>query len=352
LSIWHPLADRLLGRHPWILGVDLALVAAFLAFSGGSASPYTLYAYIPLLAASFFFGIKGGLNAALALTAFYLITLFALPPAPRFSIADALSQILAFFLIALMFGYPAVLLRRLKEANDELQRAQEDVQRATTLAALGKTIAHVSHEIRNPLVTLGGFARQLMRNPGDDKTVRHHAQIMATEITRLETLLTDVLAVARPPKLKLMRGNLHEVLDQACLLASGAGRMTIEKDYDPSLPWLRMNAPALLRAFLNIARNAAQAMPEGGTLKITTRYASDRELAEITFTDSGPGIPDEILATLFEPFVTHRENGTGLGLAIAHQIAHEHSGTIRAGNAANGGAQFTVYLPLLPKETE
>ncbi len=354
LSLWHPLADRALTRRPWLLGVDLAIVAAFLALTGGPDSPYGLYANAPLLAAAFFFGMRGAW-AALALAAFYLLALATLPRA-SFTLDELLSQILAFFLIALMFGYPAVLLQRLKAANDELQRAQEDVQRATALAALGKTVAHVSHEIRNPLVTLGGFARRIMRSPDDSESVRQHAQIIVEEAARLESLLTNVLVVARPPQLKMSRGNLHEVLDQACLLAGGAsaaanaGQVAIEKDYDPSLPWLRMNAPALLRAFLNVLRNAVQAMPEGGTLKIATRYDSEHEMAEVTVTDDGPGIPADIVSTLFEPFVSRREQGTGLGLAITRQIVQEHCGSLKAGNAPNGGAQFTFRLPLAPRE--
>jgi signal transduction histidine kinase len=348
LSFWHGLLNSWLLRYPLLLAADLMPAALFLALTGGPQSPYGLYALAPLLAASFFFAIRGGLLAALGLSVFYGIALILMPIVA--SPIAVFEQVMGFFLIALMFGYPTVLLRRLKDANAELQRAQEDVSRATALAALGKTVAHVSHEVRNPLVTMGGLARQIQRHSADEETVRHHAAVIAQETLRLESLLNDVLTVARPPQLKFARGNLHEILDQACLLASGVdrGRVVFEKDYDPSLPWLRACAPALLRAFLNVLRNAVQAMPDGGKVRIETRFLSDRDRVQILISDNGPGISPDMLAKLFEPFVTSSADGTGLGLAITRQIVQEHGGSLDAQNRPEGGAQFVIELPLAP----
>ncbi len=350
LSVYNDWFDRQLLRRPCLLAVDLLLAALFLALTGGSESPYGLYAMAPLLAGAFFFEMRGGLLSALALSAFY-VPLLAFAPR-EFSLVAVLGQVMGFFLIALMFGYPSVLLRRLKSANEELQQAQADIARGTALATLGKTVAHVSHEVRNPLVTMGGFARQMQRHPENAEMVRHHSEIIAQETHRLELLLNDVLTVARPTPLQFTRGNVHEVLDRACLLAGGDKKnVNFVKDYDPSLPWLYFNAPSLLRALLNVLRNAVQVMPDGGNIQIATRFNSAAEHAHIIITDSGPGIPDTLLKTIFEPFVTGREEGTGLGLAITRQIIHEHGGTLHAQNleGKSGGAQFTFELPLAPK---
>lgn len=354
LSIGHRWLDRQLLRHPYLLSVDLLLAATFLALTGGPQSPYGLYALAPLLAGAFFFEMRGGLLAALALSAFY-VPLLIFAPRP-FAPVSVLEQVMGFFLIALMFGYPAVLLRRLKSANEELQHAQEDISRATALAALGKTVAHVSHEVRNPLVTVGGFARQMQRHPENTEMVSHHAEIIAQETQRLEGLLNDILTVARPTPLQFTRGNIHEVLDRACLLAGGDKKnINFVKNYDPSLPWMHFNATSLLRALLNVLRNAVQAMPAGGVIHIATRFDSAADHAQIIITDSGPGIPDSLLKNIFEPFVTGRDEGTGLGLAITRQIIQEHGGTLCAQNLVSektSGARFTIELPLLPKNSE
>ncbi len=352
LSFKHGWLDRHLLRRPFLLSGDLLLASLFLALTGGPQSPYRLYALAPLLAGAFFFEMRGGLLSALGLSLFYVPLLW-FSPSTMTPIA-VLEQVMGFFLIALMFGYPSVLLRRLKGANEELQQAQADISRATALAALGKTVAHVSHEVRNPLVTMGGFARQMQRHPDNAEMVLHHAEIIVQETQRLEGLLTDVLTVARPVPLQLTRGNVHEVIDRACLLASGDKKnVTFKKDYDPSLPFLYFNAPSLLRALLNLLRNAVQIMPDGGTIQIATCFNSVEEHAQIIIADSGPGIPDALLKNIFEPFVTGRDQGTGLGLAITRQIVQEHGGTLRAANLTgekSTGAQFTIELPLMPKK--
>ena len=349
LSVGYKWLNRQLLRRPFLLGADLLLAALFMALTGGPQSPYGLYARAPLLAGAFFFEMRGGLLSALFLSLFYVSALY-FAPSPFLPVA-VLEQVMGFFLIALMFGYPAVLLRRLKNAGEELNRAQEDISRSTALAALGKTVAHVSHEVRNPLVTVGGFARQMQRHPDNAEMVRHHAEIIAQETQRLELLLNDVLTVARPTKMQLTLGNLHEVLDRACLLASGDKKVTFEKAYDRTLPPLNFNAPSLLRALLNILRNAVQVMPEGGIIQIATRLDGANERAQILITDSGPGIPEAMLKNLFEPFVTGRAEGTGLGLAITRQIIHEHSGTLCAQNREGkiSGAQFIIELPIMAK---
>jgi nitrogen-specific signal transduction histidine kinase len=139
-------------------------------------------------------------------------------------------------------------------------------------------VAHVSHEIRNPLTTLGGYARHLKRKPGDEEMVRHHAQIIADEVLRLEELLNDMLDLTRPRRAERHPASLHGLLDRACTLAGDweTTQIEVKKQYDPHLPPMNVDAPALLRAWINILRNAMQAMPEGGTLTITDTVRSRR----------------------------------------------------------------------------
>ena len=137
-------------------------------------------------------------------------------------------------------------------------------------------------------------------------------------------------------------------MDKAWLLADGAplekSLITIRKNYDPRLPPVEADAAALLRAFLNVTRNAVQMMPAGGTVTITTRR--NEEEAEVVIADTGPGIAPEVLPAIFAPFVSHRPDGTGLGLAATQRIIVEHGGRVEAQSEIGKGARFIFHLPL------
>ena len=358
LTVFQAPLNRLVARYPLFIGVDMAVAAALIGFTGGTSSPYSLYARTPLLAAAFFFQIRGGLLAAAAFTPIYLL---ALEVAQRWSGAEAgngqeaLGEISRFFLMALIFGYPSLLLERLRAATAQLQEAQQQALRAETLAAAGRLVAKVSHEIRNPLCTIGGFARSMLRHPDDVERVCNHSRIIAEEVQRLEQLLTDMLDLTRPPRLARRPENLHDILDKAWLLSGGAmsgtNLVSVRKDYAADLPVIEVDAPSLLRAFLNVMRNGIQHMPEGGMLTIATRFRRDDggcHEVEVTIADTGPGIPPDVLPTLFTPFVTHRAEGTGLGLAVTQDIVRQHGGRIEVQSEAGHGARFRFFLPLQP----
>jgi signal transduction histidine kinase len=348
----HPSLNRLVVRKPVFLGIDLAFVAALIGLTGGTDSPYFLYALSPLLATAFFFQIRGGLLAAGVFTLFYAVALCAahLHTGGAVDVLIALTHVISCFLAAMVFGYPSILLKRIREDAAELQRTQQELMRTETLAAVGRLAAQISHEIRNPLSTVGGFARAMLRKPNDAERVQRNAQIIADEVKRLEELLTETLDLARPPQLELRAENLHDILDKACLLGSGEiqshAPVAVRKEYDLNLPLVHADARALLRAFLNVIRNGIQAMPEGGTLTIAT-YGSNRQ-AQVTIGDTGTGIPPDRLPTIFEPFVSHRARGTGLGLPVTQQIIRGHGGRIEVESQEGKGTRFTFYLPIKP----
>lgn len=346
LSAWHPQFNRILIKHPVLLAVDLTFAALLLAASGGTASPYLFYALTPLLAAAFFFRIRGGLAAATAFTPLYLgaEAMSVHLGGTRFNAVEATGEVLLFYGIALVCGYPPILLARLREAYAETQRTHEELAHAQTLAAVGGMVARVSHEIRNPLTVLGGYAWSIGRNADKPTLVRQHAQVISDETKRLEELLSDMLDLTRPPKMEFKAERLSRILDQACLLSCGAseGLITIIKEYDANLV-VEVHAASILRAFLNVVRNAIQFMHGSGILSITTRCEGDE--AVVTITDTGPGIPPDVLPTIFQPFVTHRERGTGLGLSVTRQIIEQHGGRIEVESELGKGTRFTFYLP-------
>lgn len=362
LTVFHPKLNRLVMRTPIYLALDMASAAVFIAMTGGTASPYEFYALTPLLAAVFFFQIRGGLLAAAVFMPFYLgATAFARQQG-NLGVAYwpvVFGELLNFSLTALVFGYLSSLLRRLHTATIQLQQAQQEAARAETLAAIGKMTAKVSHEIRNPLGVLGGLARSLLRKPDEVERVRENARIIADEALRLEQLLGDLLDLSRPRSLARQPVDLHEVLDKAWLLAGGvsAGHAAIRKDYDVSLPSIKGDPSALLSVFLNVLRNAVQVTPPEGTITISTHLLHDGppggppggppSAVEIRISDDGPGIPPELLPHIFPPFVSQHPNGTGLGLAVTHEIIEQHGGRIEAHSQPGQGAQFICRFPLV-----
>lgn len=349
LSFRHQKIDRYVMRHPVLLGADMMCVAAFLGLTGGAASPYFFYALTPILAAAFFFSLRGGFLAALSFSPLYLLAVSwpQMAGAPEVGQRDAVAmamQLFAIYATGLVFGYQSALLRRLRASSAELREVQRDLGRAETLAALGKMVAHVSHEIRNPLTTLGGYAARLQKKSDDPEAVRRHATIIQSEIARLEELLNNLLDISRPRNQNKELGDLNEVLERACLLAGDRSQIEWTKKFDKSLPPMEINAAGLLQAFLNVLRNAIQAMPDGGVLTVVSRMENGKVV--VTISDTGCGIAPEKLSEIWQPFVTHKSGGTGLGLTVTQQIIGEHGGCVEVESEVGKGTTFRFRLPI------
>lgn len=235
---------------------------------------------------------------------------------------------------------------QLKQAYQTLMNTQSKLMSAEKLAAIGKMAAHVSHEIRNPLVTIGGFARTILKkNPQPE--IREAAEIVVSEVTRLEKILNEVLDFSRPVTPIFKSQDLNEVIRESCVLVSAelkSGEVRLLCKLDDKLPKIVMDSQQLKQAVLNILKNAINAMPSGGTLTVTTECL--KEYAKIDVTDTGSGIPEAVLRQLFTPFFTTRQTGTGLGLAVTRQIVEEHEGTIDIKSEEGKGTTCLIFLPL------
>jgi signal transduction histidine kinase len=225
----------------------------------------------------------------------------------------------------------------------ELQRqiAVKDRQLShkTRLEMLGRMAAALAHEIRNPLGGIQLFASMLRRDlERDPDKVRTLDRILSA-VAGLEKLVEDMLTYGRDVEPRRTSQPLGPILDSALELGRAVlDERQISVDREGEAPLADVDAEMMTRVFLNLIQNAAQAMEPGGRLRIGSR---DRT---VSFTDSGPGIPPEVLDKLFTPFVTSKVKGTGLGLAIAQKIVEAHGGTIEARNNPGGGATFMVTL--------
>lgn len=258
---------------------------------------------------------------------------------------------------------PEVVILTLQERSIARQIDRQMIQRGAARSVTAMA-AMLAHEVKNPLSGIRGAA-QLLEDAidGDDRQL---TQLICDETDRIVALVNrmDSFADDQPPA----RGavNIHEVLDHVRrLAASGFARhVNIVELYDPSLPPVFGNRDQLVQVFLNLIKNAAEAAPgTGGEIQLMTRYRHGTRLAvpgghehidlplEITVRDNGAGIPDDIKAFLFDPFVTTKQNGTGLGLALVAKIIDNHGGMIDVDSSPRR-TEFRVLLPQQPKTRE
>jgi signal transduction histidine kinase/putative methionine-R-sulfoxide reductase with GAF domain len=231
----------------------------------------------------------------------------------------------------------------------ERKQMEQTMLRIERLAAMGHLAAALAHEINNPLQSIGNSMELVLDFPLEEDERQDYLEAVRQEINRLMTLTSRVLDFARPPRVERQPTSLAKAVRYALTLADRQMAHTgieISADLPDSLPPVLASHDQLAQVFLNLIINAIDAMRDGGRLDITAR--STAEQIELTFADSGPGIPPENLDKLFEPFHTTKKEGTGLGLALSYSIVQQHGGTIRGGNAPGGGAVFAISLPLAP----
>jgi two-component system sensor histidine kinase PilS (NtrC family) len=242
-----------------------------------------------------------------------------------------------------------------------LRQLQENAARQRRMAAIGQLSAAIAHEIRNPLASISGSLQVLQSVArGDDQQARL-MDIALREVDRLNALIEDFLAYARPRELILAPVDIGELLEETVALVKGAPDAKAALHFTIELcPERRIEADenALRQVIWNLIRNAVDAMEGEGTIVVstTTVFAGTESVPylELTVQDSGPGLDDEAMSRLFEPFFTTKAQGTGLGLATVHRIVEAHQGMIWAEDVSGGeGALFRLMLPVVqPKAGE
>ena len=248
----------------------------------------------------------------------------------------------------------SILLLRDDKRRKELE---EDLKRADRLAMMGTLAAGLAHEIRNPLSGIKGAAQLLRRAVEGDASLRVYTDIMIREVGRVNQLIEQLLDLSRPWQLNFAPVNIHEILEEVLLLESQTApekSVTVKKQFDPSLPPIRGDRAQLMQVFLNLVKNAYQAMDHGGALTLATRLETDFHVRAqgrqrsrfiwVDIADDGAGIKEADLPHIFSPFFTTKNSGTGLGLAICYRIINEHGGLIRVETNECKGTTFKVSL--------
>lgn len=234
--------------------------------------------------------------------------------------------------------------RHLRISKEEELLAQQNTSKML--------IRGLAHEIKNPLGGLRGAA-QLLDLELEDPNLKEYTQIIIAESDRLQELIDKMLGPNKLPQKTVL--NIHEVVERVrqLVMAESTKKLNIIQDYDPSIPDTYADKNQLIQAFLNVARNAVQAMEGSGTLIIKTRICRQMTIGrkrhklatKIDIVDNGPGIEKEMLGKIFYPMITGRADGTGLGLSIAQSLINQHEGLIEC-ESLPGHTVFSIYLPL------
>jgi two-component system sensor histidine kinase HydH len=229
-----------------------------------------------------------------------------------------------------------------------LVTARSRLAQSEKLAALGQLAAAVAHEVRNPLAVVRSAAQGLGETLAPaDKESHRAASFIVCEVDRLSSVVTSLLALARPLRLETRPTAVADVVARALTLAGAeisSKRLRLARDEAPGLPVVRADADLVCQVLVGLLSNAVEATPTGG--EVTVRARASNGTVELAVADSGPGVAPELRTRVFDPFFTTRPGGTGLGLAVARQIIEAHGGRIEIGERPGGGACFTIRLPV------
>ncbi|RMH40920.1 MAG: HAMP domain-containing protein [Deltaproteobacteria bacterium] len=248
----------------------------------------------------------------------------------------------------------AELAREFNVMGRAVESRERDLVRSERLAVVGKMAASITHEVRNPLSSIGLNAELLeeeLAALGGDAAgeARALCRAIQTEVDRLTSITEEYLNFARLPKPKLHPHDINAIVEQLVdferepLAARGA---TVVAELATALPRVEVDDQQLRQALLNLLRNAADALEEagGGTVAVRTRLAPGGRRVQIEVADDGPGIPPDVVDKVFDPFFSTKDRGTGLGLALTLQIVREHGGAIEVDSAPGRGTRFVVTL--------
>jgi len=292
--------------------------------------------FLPIVLAGLWFGLRGALATSLGITVCY--TPFVYWHWQGFS-SDDFDRVLSVTLYNSIAAFIGVLKDREIIAHKRLLKAE-------SLAAMGKSLAAVAHDMKTPLVVIGGFARLLQKKFNNDDPDREKADTIIRATERLEKMMHNILDFSKPLALQLSHGYLNEtVRNSLSIVAKTAQKkeITIESLLSPNLPAIAFDAMRMEQVIINLTLNAVQASPERGKVSIRTSLV-EKNLA-IDVADCGSGISLDHRAKVFDPFFTTKKEGTGLGLAIVKKIVEAHRGSLEISDNVSKGTIIRVILP-------
>jgi signal transduction histidine kinase len=243
----------------------------------------------------------------------------------------------------------ARLYERLQEkfalTSAELKETQARLIRSERLAALGGLSQGVAHEVRNPVMSIGGFAKRLRKRFGPDDPEAEYVEIILRETERLQRMVEDIDRYTRMPEPTFSEVKLSTLVQGSLNIwneSHAREDVTIETQLAPEDPTLYVDKDQMTRALIHLMCNAGEAMPSGGTLSILTCWQAGALV--ISVKDNGPGIAPENLSRIFDPFFTSKTRGSGLGLTTVNRIVSDHGGEVKVFSTPGEGTEVQILL--------
>jgi len=341
----------------WRIGIVAALTAATVSFHYGILIPaahgtvihaiHGRLCYVPIILAAIWFGVRGGLFSALAITALTLPYPWLRGITDHHALVSEYTEMVFYVAIGLMTG---VLIERQWRARERNAALERELSRRERLSSLGQMAAGLAHEIKNPLGSIQGAAEILGDDAAPGTKERDLFDVLRKESRRLGAVVDDFLGFARPrpPQLAdLDVGRAIERASEQIALDASTRHIEIAREIASDLPSVRADAEQIHQVLLNLLINAIAASRDGDRITIGAR-AENRDgtrAVVVSVRDRGTGIDTDVLPRVFDPFYTTKEDGTGLGLSISHTIVRDHGGTIDIESAPGAGTTVTVVLP-------
>lgn len=251
----------------------------------------------------------------------------------------------------------AILYRNLEEVHQELKETQNLLIHREKMVALGELSNSIAHEIKNPLVSIGGFARRLYRVIPDDAMEKRYTQTIMIEVARLEKILTDIFNYTHDESIAFKECDLRKILEDSLSMTQSridAGGVKLVKEFPEEIPQIHGDYHQLRQVFSNLINNAYQSMKGQGmlSLRLHSIAKNGASYVRVEVEDTGGGIDPQNLHNIFNPFYTTKDSSLGLGLPIVHKIITSHRGQIEVDNQPGIGVNFIVTLPASEKGRE
>ncbi len=342
-----------------ILIIGFVAVITLLHFSASRGNFYLhgiyqhLY-YIPIILASFWFRLRGGILTSLSVTICYFFYSSNHPVLE----SGLYVEMIFYNIVGVVTGLLSSMEKKqreksektaedLRNAYQKLQTTYDQLKQADRLAALGELSAGLAHEIGNPLGSIKGSIDILENEFDDANPKREFIVIIKSEVERLNRLLSEFTHFAKPPEPELRDTDINEIFSSLIPLITNIAeqqKVNIIPELRQHLPTVLVDSEQIKQVLLNIFINGIQSMPKGGNLFIKTDVVNSS--LEISVKDEGVGIESKKISKIFNPFFTTKKKGTGLGLSISYQLIKKHGGDIIVTPNPDRGLTFTVNIPI------
>ncbi len=343
------LSESTKGKKKITLVVALVIIVTILHYATEQHRMYyhifyrELY-FLPLILAGIWFGLRGALGTSIAISILYLPLILMNWQSTSPEDFGNLIEIMIFNSIAVVLGI----------ISDRQKAEQKRLRKSENLAAIGQAIASIGHDMKTPLIAIGGFARQVQKRLSPQDPGHSKLDVILREAVRLETMVKDMQDFSRPIELQQKVADFNQLVSDSISLLEGMAcqaKIRLAARLSPELPVeLSFDPIRMEQVLINLITNAIQASPEGETILVLTEMEKDK--LALSVEDHGPGIPPDKIDLICRPFFTTKKGGTGLGLSIVDKIVSAHGGQLEIRNNPDGGSTFKVRMPVTWKSAE